>query len=59
MKAEHEKLNKVADEIIIELDEYARRLDVYEYGLPTFDDHMDAMRRIVRAAIAAATGESQ
>lgn len=36
------------DNIIYELDEYARDYDGYEYGLPTHGEHIEKMRHIVR-----------
>jgi hypothetical protein len=39
------------DNLIRELDEYARDYDYYEYGLPTHDEHMDNMRNIVKVEL--------
>ena len=36
------------DNIIYELDEYARDYDGYEYGLPTHGEHIENMRHIVK-----------
>ena len=36
------------DNIIYELDEYARDYNGYEYGLPTHGEHIEKMRHIVK-----------
>ena len=36
------------DNIIYELDEYARNYDVYEYGLPTHGEHIENMRILIK-----------
>ena len=39
------------DDLIRELDEYARDYDPYEFGLPIYDEHIDNMRNIVKAKL--------
>lgn len=39
------------DRIVLDLDEYARDYDSYEYGLPNFDKKSDEMRQIVITAL--------
>lgn len=36
------------DSIIYKLDEYARNYNGYEYGLPTYDEHIENMRILVK-----------
>ena len=43
--------DKQIDDLICELDKYARDYDLYEYGLPTHDEHMDNMRNIVKVKL--------
>lgn len=42
---------EIAEKIIYALDEYARDYNAYEYGLPTYDIHMDDMIKIVNDII--------
>jgi hypothetical protein len=39
------------DDLIRELDEYARDYNYYEYGLPIHYEHMDNMRNIVKVKL--------
>jgi hypothetical protein len=42
---------KLIEEIILKLDEYARDYDNYDYGLPLHDEHMDKMKAIIQEII--------
>lgn len=42
-----DKDSSLADDLIDAFNSYARGIDVFEYGLPMHDPHMDAMRLIV------------
>ncbi len=44
-------LDKLATDIINELDSYARDYDPYEYGLPTHDAHLENQKAIIKALI--------
>lgn len=39
------------DDMITELDKYGRDYDQYEYGLPTYDRHIENMRNIVKVKL--------
>ena len=41
--------NEIIDDLLADLDNYARDVDGCEYGLPIWDDHIEAMREIVRS----------
>lgn len=40
--------NDVIDSVIHELNAYGHNYNHYDYGLPTYDEHMDNMRNIVK-----------
>ena len=44
-------LDKLATDIVNQLDYYAREYDRYEYGLPTHDSHLENQIAIVKALI--------
>ena len=44
-------LNKLATEIVNQLDDYARDYDPYEYGLPTHDGHLEKQIEIIKRLI--------
>jgi hypothetical protein len=46
-------------EIIEKLDNYAREIDCYEYGLPTFQDEREAMVDIVMSCFKGAKNTEQ
>ena len=43
--------DETIDGIIHELNEYGHEYDHYEFGLPTYDQHMDNMRNIVKVKL--------
>ena len=44
-------LDKLATDIVNQLDDYARDYDQYEYGLPTHDEHLEKQVEIVKRLI--------
>lgn len=40
--------DETIEQIIRDLDFYARDYDSYEYGLPDSDEHLDAMKNIIK-----------
>jgi hypothetical protein len=44
-------LDKLATDIVNQLDDYARDYDPYEYGLPTHDSHLENMYEIIKRLI--------
>ena len=46
-----EVLEQKINTILIELDQYARDYDAYEYGLPMHDEHIEEMREIIRKCL--------
>lgn len=43
--------DEVIDSVIHELNAYGHEYDHYEYGLPTYDQHMDNMRNLVKVKL--------
>ena len=44
-------LDKLATDIVNQLDDYARDCDPYEYGLPTDDGHLEKQIEIIKRLI--------
>lgn len=45
------ELDEIIDKILYDLDEYAQNYDEYEYGLPTYGEHLLNMRKIIKERI--------
>ena len=44
-------LDKLATDIVNQLDDYARDYNPYEYGLPTHDEHLERQVEIIKRLI--------
>jgi hypothetical protein len=44
-------LDKLATDIVNQLDDYARDYNPYEYGLPSHDSHLENMYEIIKRLI--------
>ena len=44
-------LDQLATDIVMELDEYARNYNSYEYGLPVHDPHLERQVEIIKQLI--------